>query len=47
MSEPLATLFSQFVKERIYLKAVSPETGVWYWTAWKAFEAPHTGAGEL
>jgi len=46
MSEPLAALFSEFVKERRYLKAVSPKTEVWYWTAWKAFEGA-VGPGPL
>src|SRR5262245_50644812 len=42
MSEPLAVLFAQFVKERIYLKAVSAKTEAWYRTAWKAFQASQT-----
>jgi integrase/recombinase XerD len=46
MSEPLATLFEQFLKERIYLKAVTPKTKLWYLTAWKAFEASQAADGE-
>ena len=33
MSDPLAILFDQFLKERVYLKAISPRTEVWYRTA--------------
>ena len=29
---PLAVLFDQFLKERVYLKAISPRTEVWYRT---------------
>jgi hypothetical protein len=39
MSDPLAVLFDQFLKERIYLKAVSPKTEVRYRTAFKAWAA--------
>jgi site-specific recombinase XerD len=46
MSEPLATLFDQFLRERIYLKAVTPRTKLWYRTAWKAFEASQAADGE-
>ena len=33
----LDTLFQQFLRERTYLKNVSPKTRVWYESAWKAF----------
>jgi hypothetical protein len=33
----LNTLFQQFLRERTYLKNVSPKTRVWYESAWKAF----------
>ena len=46
MSEPLATLFEQFLKERMYLKALIPKTKLWYRTAWKAFEAYQAVAGK-
>jgi hypothetical protein len=37
MNHPLATLFDQFLKERIYLKNVSPQTIVWYQVAFKNY----------
>lgn len=43
----LANLFAQFVRERLYLKAVSVKTETWYWTSWKAFEASQIGVGEI
>jgi integrase/recombinase XerD len=33
----LGSLFEQFLRERTYLKNVSPKTRVWYETAWKTF----------
>ena len=30
MSDPLAALFEQFLKERVYLKAVTAKTRGWY-----------------
>lgn len=33
----LDSLFKQFLRERAYLKNVSPKTQVWYESAWKAF----------
>jgi integrase/recombinase XerD len=33
----LDSLFEQFLRERTYLKNVSPKTRTWYETAWKAF----------
>jgi integrase len=39
-------LFEQFVKERRYLKAVSPKTVIWYDTAWKAYKASQTTLDE-
>ena len=47
MSNPLGTLFEQFLKERVYLKAITPKTKLWYLTAWKAFEASQTNDGEF
>src|SRR5688572_23510995 len=46
MSDPLGKLFDQFLKGRIYLKAVAPKTCVWYRTAWKAFKALETAPGD-
>jgi len=34
----LDSLFDQFLRERTYLKNVSPKTRVWYESAWKAFK---------
>jgi hypothetical protein len=31
-------MFEQFVKERVYLKNVSPRTVDFYWDCWKSFE---------
>jgi hypothetical protein len=39
----LDSLFAIFLKERVYLKNVSPKTKVWYETAWKAFKASQGG----
>ena len=36
---PPATLFEQFLKERAYLKNVTPRTLVWYRTAFKNYQA--------
>ncbi len=33
----LDTLFQQFLRERTYLKNVSPKTRIWYETAWTTF----------
>jgi hypothetical protein len=44
MNEPLGALFDSFVKERRYLKAVTPKTETWCLTAFKAFQAT-PGAG--
>jgi hypothetical protein len=33
--DPLASLFGQFLNERIYLKAVTPKTRAWYECAWE------------
>jgi integrase/recombinase XerD len=38
MNGPMATLFDQFIKERIYLKAVTPKTRLWYEAAFKRFQ---------
>jgi hypothetical protein len=47
MSDPLGNLFSQFLKERQYLKAVTPKPRIWYQTAWKAFQASQEGGGDV
>ena len=39
MNNPLATLFDQFLKERTYLKNVTPATIVWYQVAFKNYRA--------
>src|SRR4051812_18183924 len=33
----LDQLFQQFLRERLYLKNVTPKTTVWYHTAWKTY----------
>jgi hypothetical protein len=37
MKNPLATLFDQFLKERTYLKNVTPATIIWYQVAFKNY----------
>jgi site-specific recombinase XerC len=37
MNNPLATLTDQFLKERTYLKNVTPATLVWYRVAFKSY----------
>jgi hypothetical protein len=37
LHDPLAALFDQFIKERIYLKNVTPKTIIWYQVAFKAY----------
>ena len=39
MNNPLAALTDQFLKERTYLKNVTPATLVWYRTAFKSYGA--------
>lgn len=39
MNHPLAALFEQFLKERTYLKNVTPATLVWYQVAFKNYRA--------
>jgi integrase/recombinase XerD len=39
VNHPLATLFEQFLKERIYLKNVTRPTILWYQTAFKNYQA--------
>ncbi|HJZ75051.1 MAG TPA: hypothetical protein VKE51_25125 [Vicinamibacterales bacterium] len=39
VNHPPATLFDQFLKERAYLKNVTPSTLVWYRTAFKNYQA--------
>ena len=39
MIHPLAKLFEQFKKERVYLKSVTPRTIVWYEVAFKNYRA--------
>jgi hypothetical protein len=46
----LDSLFEQFLRERRYLKNVSPKTQVWYQSAWKAFkqtQPPDLGTREV
>jgi site-specific recombinase XerD len=45
MNDPLATLFRQFLKERIYLKNVSSKTVAWYETVWRAFQTSQKALG--
>ena len=33
----MRNLFEKFVRDRRYLKSVSPRTEGWYWQSWKAF----------
>lgn len=42
MNNPPSTLFDQFLKERAYLKNVSPSTLIWYQVAFKNFRATMT-----
>jgi integrase/recombinase XerD len=37
--KPLDASFEQFLRERLYLKNVSPRTVEWYRTAWKALKS--------
>ena len=37
MNHPLATLFDQFLRERTYLKNVTPRTLIWYRVAFKNY----------
>src|SRR4051812_45111720 len=39
MNHPLATLFEQFLRERTYLKNVTPPTLIWYRVAFKNYRA--------
>src|SRR5919204_540898 len=39
MNNPLATLTAQFLKERTYLKNVTPSTLIWYRVAFKNYRA--------
>ena len=39
----LDQLFEQFVKERVYLKGVSPKTVIHYGHSWKAFRRAYKG----
>jgi hypothetical protein len=43
MNNPLATLTDQFLKERTYLKNVTPATLVWYHVAFKSYGASFAG----
>ncbi len=47
MNHPLATLFEQFLKERTYLKNVTPSTVIWYEVAFRNYRAtlPDDAAG--
>jgi site-specific recombinase XerD len=37
----LNSLFEQFLRERAYLKNVTPKTRTWYESAWKAYRSVH------
>src|SRR5688572_23475320 len=39
MNNPLAALFEQFLKERTFLKNVTPSTLVWYRVAMKNYQS--------
>ena len=39
VNHPEATLFEQFLKERTFLKNVTPSTLVWYQVAFKNYQA--------
>jgi len=39
VNNPLATLCDQFLKERAFLKNVTPSTIVWYRVAFKNYQA--------
>jgi hypothetical protein len=41
---PLDALFERFLRERQYLKNVTPKTLVWYEAAWKAFNRSRIAA---
>lgn len=41
MNHPQAALFEQFLRERTYLKNVTPRTLVWYQVAFKSYGAVH------
>src|SRR5262249_52045999 len=47
--DALSTLFERFLRERRYLKNVTPKTVVWYETAFQAFKrsVAVTGPGDL
>ena len=42
MNNPLATLCDQFLKERTFLKNVTPSTLRWYQVAFKNYRATHS-----
>jgi integrase/recombinase XerD len=39
--DSLNPLFQQFLRERVYLKNVTPKTRIWYESAWRAFTSAH------
>lgn len=45
VNHPPATLFDQFLKERLYLKNVTPRTLVWYRVAFNSYLAQLASAG--
>src|ERR687888_429737 len=47
MNNPLATLTDQFLKERTYLKNVTPSTLIWYRVAFKNYRAAMGDAAAL
>ena len=40
----LDSLFDQFIRERIYIRNVTPATREWYETAWQAFKTSRTNS---
>ena len=47
MNHPQANLFEQFLRERTYLKNVTPSTLIWYRVAFKNHQAPLPTGAEL
>jgi len=44
---PLDQLFERFLRDKIYLKNISPRTSDWYEWAWKAFRRADTSPEPL
>ena len=39
--------FEQFIRERIYIRDVTPKTRDWYQSAWQAFKASRLERGQI